>query len=189
VTIDLLDKPRAPGLKALLFSARIRVTLVVVTATILLTIQSVLALQPELRADVATLVIVYLAMEHELISGMVVTLFVGYIADVFSGDPPGLHLASLVIVYLVLRLIVLRIVGSGWLIVTGLSILATLFAILVRLFIEALIGPGEASLSAVRPALLATLMVAAVGGYPLYRVLYFVERGLRRGQSGAPALH
>src|SRR5687767_11228919 len=175
MTIDLLDKPRRPGLKAFLFSARIRVTLVVVAATMLLATQSVFALEPELRADVATLVIVYLSMEHELISGMVVTLVVGYIADVFSGDPPGLYLASLVIVYLVLRLIVLRIVGSRWFIVTGLSILATFFAIVVRLLIEALIGPDEASLAAFNPALPATFLVAALGGYPIYRVLWFFE--------------
>jgi rod shape-determining protein MreD len=189
VTIDLLDKPRRSGLEAFLLSGRIRVALVVVAATILLAVQSVFAREPELRTDIGTLVIVYLAMEHELVSGLVVTLAVGYVADLFSGDPPGLYLASLVIVYLVLRLIVLRIVGSRWFIVTGLSILATAFAILVRLSIEALLGPDEASLTAINPALLATFLMAALGGYPIYRILGFFERGLRRGEDGPSALH
>ena len=189
MTIDLLDKPRGPGFKALLFSGRIRVALVVLAATVLLTMQSVFALKPSLRADVATLVIVYLAMDHELISGMVVALVVGYIADVFSGDPPGLYLASLVIVYLVLRLIVLRIVGSRWFIVTGLSILATFLAILVRALISVILGSGDARFSAINPALLTTFLMAALGGYPVYRVLAFCERGLRRDVAGPSALH
>ncbi len=189
MTIDLLDKPRRPGLEALLTSGRFRVLLVIVAATVLMTIQSVLALKPRLRPDVATLVIVYLAMEHELISGLVTTLVVGYIADVFSGDPPGLYLASLVIVYLVLRLIVLRIVGSRWFIVTGLSILATVLAILVRLAIVGLLGPKEAQLSAINPAIPAIFLVAALGGYPIYRVLGFFERGLRADDPRSSALH
>jgi rod shape-determining protein MreD len=165
------------------------VALVVIATAILLTIQSVMAQRPTLRPDVATLVIVYLAMDHELISGLVTTLVVGYIADVLSGDPPGLYLASLVIVYLLLRLIVLRIVGSRWFIVTGLSILATSLAILVRLAIEAFLGPDEASFAAIRPALFFTFLVAALGGYPIYRVLGFFERGLRADESRPPALH
>jgi rod shape-determining protein MreD len=189
MTIDLLDKPRRPGLEALLQSGRLRLVLVVVAATILLTAQSVLALKPRLRPDVATLVIVYLAMEHELVAGLVTTIVVGYITDVFSGDPPGLYLASLVMVYLVLRLIVLRIVGSRWFIVTGLSILATFFAILVRLLIESVVGPDEMTFSRISPALPITFLVAALGGYPIYRVLGFFERGLRADAARSSALH
>jgi rod shape-determining protein MreD len=191
VAIELLDKQGGggAGLKALLQSIRLRLVLVLMAATVLLTTQSVLALKPTLRPDVATLVIVYLAMEHELIPGLVTAILVGYLADVFSGEPPGLYCASLVIVYLVLRLIVLRIVGSRWFIVTGLSILATFLAILVRLVIESALGPHDFSFGRIRPVLLFTFFVAALGGYPIYRLMGFVERGLRADSARQSALH
>ncbi len=189
MTIDILDKPRRAGLKALLKSGRLRVALVVIAAAILLTVQSVVAQKPRLRPDVASLVIVYLAMDHELIPGLVVALVVGYVADVFSGQAPGLYMASLVVVYLVLRLIVLRIVGSRWFIVTGLSILATFLGILVRLSIVDVLGPGGVGFRTIGPTLPVAFLVAVLGGYPIYRLLGFCEHGLRADASRPPALH
>lgn len=180
MTIDILDKVPGPSPWRRLFgSVRFRLLLIALVATILLTIQSVVARQPTLRSDFATLVVVYLALEQSFGTGLVMTLVVGYVADVFSGEPRGLYMASLVIVFLLLRMVVFRIVGSRWFIVTAIAVLSTLAALLVRLAIESMLGPGEASLADVSPALVATFGVAATFGYPIYRLLRFIEERFR----------
>src|SRR5688572_24963424 len=120
-----------PGWKirlALFEGGRMRFAALLGTTLLLLVIQSVAATNPRLRTDMATLVIVYLALENAPLSGAVAALLVGYLADVFSGESRGLAAASMVIVFLVVRLLVVRFTGARWFMITAISVLSTAFA-------------------------------------------------------------
>jgi hypothetical protein len=174
VTIEL-ERSRPGASERLFRSIRFRLALIVAIATVLLSIQSVAARSPSLRFDVATLVVVFLAMDQELIAGLVLTLVVSYVADVLSGEPRGLYVASLVIVYSLVRLIVFRVVGSTWVIVTGIGIVATAIALGVRLVFRATLGDQDFGLALSRPSLPSTFIFAILFSHPIYLLLRAIE--------------
>lgn len=140
--------------------------------------QSTVAKNPGLRFDVATLVVVFLALEHELLPGLVHAVAFGYLADLFSGEPTGLVAFAAAAVFLSLRLVVFRIVGSGWLIVTAIGVLATIGALGLRLFAKTLLGP-PVDVGVLGTSLPSLLLGALFLTYPVYRTLAAMDRRLR----------
>lgn len=135
--------------------------------------------EPSVRPDLATLVVVFLALEQELLRGLVLAAAVGYLSDIFSGLGSGLDAATNVAVYLVLRVFVARIAGGTALMVTLMALVATALALFVRQVIEAVVGPGQASLALLLPALPSVVLGAALLGYPVYRGLLSIDRRFR----------
>lgn len=134
---------------------------------------------PAFRPDVLTLVVVFLALEHELVFGLIIAVCAGYLSDLYSGLGPGLDAATNVGVYLVLRVFVTRIAGSRPLTVTVLALMSTVLALLIRQALEALLGPNQASLRGLVPALPSIILVPIFTAYPLYRVLRWVDGQFR----------
>ncbi len=154
---------------------RLKDVLLVVFAALMIVVLSAVAQRPAFRVDIATLIIVYLALERELIAGMLLSLSVGYLADLFSGQPPGLYMASEVMVFLGLRLFVFRIVGSRFLIVTGIGLTSTLVALLLRSIIQGVLGPARPAFSAMAPAWAALLVGPILLGYPIHTALRLID--------------
>lgn len=134
---------------------------------------------PVFRPDLATLVVVFLALEHELVLGLSLSAAVGYLSDQFSGLGAGLDAATCVVVFLVLRLFVARIVGSAFVMVTVLSVVATGVAFLVRQLIEMVVGPNQAGLAGLAPALPSVVAGAAGLGFVVYRLFRLVDDRFR----------
>src|SRR5215472_3749094 len=145
-----------------------------VITCLLLSIASVASRTPALRIDLAALVVVYIALEYEMLRGIVTTLVVGWMADVMSGESRGLSMASLVIAYLLVRVVVARITGSQWMMITGVGVLATAVDFAVRCLLESFVGPSLATVHAMRPAMLTILIAALLLGYPCYRLFRLV---------------
>jgi len=152
----------------------LRVTVNLLCALALVLVCSAIR-SPSIRPDMATLVVVFFALEHELVIGLFLAAGAGYLSDVFSGLGPGLDAATCVGVYLVLRVFVARIVGSRLFMVTVLSLLSTVLALVIRQLIEATLGPNQASLRALIPALPSILGGAVLLGFPVYRILCAVD--------------
>jgi hypothetical protein len=157
----------------------LRDLLLLLAATLVLTAGHALAVVPWLRPELGALLVVYLALERSLMSGLALTLAVAYVADVLSGEARGLTTGALVLVFLVLRLLVMRVLGSSVAMVTSLAVLATALVMVFRFGIEALLGPGLSSWSAAAPALPASLVSAVLLGYPIHRLLAALDERAR----------
>jgi rod shape-determining protein MreD len=153
---------------------------------LLLSVSSVAARWPTWRVDFAALVVVYIALEYPMLRGIVTTLVVGWMADVMSGESRGLSMASLVMAYLLVRLVVARITGAQWMMITSVSVLATMVDFFVRFLLEWSIGPSLATVAAMRPAALAILIGSLVLGYPCYRLFRLVDDRFRPRETGVP---
>lgn len=138
---------------------------------------------PTVRPDLATLVVVFLALEHDLVPGLTLSAAVGYLSDQFSGLGPGLDAATCVVVFLVLRLFVARIVGGRPVMVSVLAVVATGLAFVVRQIIEMVVGPNKAGLAAMAPALPSVVLGAAGLGFVVYRLFRLVDDRLRPRES------
>lgn len=141
--------------------------------------QSTLAQATGLRVDLTTWVVVFLALEYELRSGLVHALVFGYLSDLFSGEAVGLLAFTATAVFLALRLVVFRVVGSGWLIVTAIGFLATATAMTIRLLVRDVFGPPELHLAGALDSVPSNLFGALVLTYPVYRALRAIDRRLR----------
>ena len=141
-------------------------------------LQSTWAKNPSFRTDLSTLVVVFLALEHELLPGLLHAVAFGYLGDLFSGEPIGLMAFSSASVFLGLRLVVFRIVGSGWLVVTTIGVLATVVALGLRLGVQVLLGP-PVHLGALVTSIPSLLLGALLLTYPIYRGLAGIDRRLR----------
>src|SRR5688500_9500361 len=131
--------------------------------------------------DLATLVIVYFALEETPVSGVFSALLVGYFADVFSGESRGLTSGAMVVAFLIVRLLVARFAGARWMLVTTISLLGTLVVFVVRLIIAFAFGEQPVSWHGAAPALPALVIGALLFGYPAYRLLRWIDqRFLRR---------
>jgi cell shape-determining protein MreD len=158
---------------------RLRALAILGVTVLLLSIQSVVLHRTPLASDVATLLIVYLALESGLVTGILLALMIGYAGDLFSGESRGLISGSLVLLFLILRLSVVRLTGSRWIPITAISVLATLLSALLRLGLEGIVGPGRSTLNAMLPALPGLMLGAALFGYPCYRLLRFIDDRFR----------
>jgi rod shape-determining protein MreD len=134
---------------------------------------------PTVRPDLAALVVVFLALEHELVPGLALSAAVGYLSDQFSGLGAGLDALTCVAVFLLLRLFVARIVGGRAVMVTVLSVVATGLALFVRQVVEMVVGPNEAGLASLAPALPSVVLGAVGLGYAVYRLFRWVDDRLR----------
>jgi rod shape-determining protein MreD len=153
--------------------------LVVLLSLLLLVIAAVVRHRPGLTIDVLSPIIVYLALEHGLMDGLGLAVVIGYIADVSSGEARGLTTSVAVLLFLGLRLFVSRIIGATPLMVTLMVLFGTALSLFLRLSIETTIGPDEASLSGVWPALPGLFGGAALFGYPVYRLLHAISTFVR----------
>ena len=146
---------------------------------VLLAVEGALLSGPLLHADLATLAVVYLALEWRVIPGAAVAFGVGYLADVFGAAPRGLHASAMVIVFFVVRLVVSRILGGHAVLITAIGVLATLLSLGTVIGVERVVGPGETSFHALSPAVPWLLGSAAILTYPSYRFFKWVDDRFR----------
>src|SRR5688572_1624755 len=117
---------RGDGGRVVLFEGgRLRVLVLLAITALLMAVQNVLNRFLPVSVDVASLAIVYLALESQVVSGAVLALMVGYLGDLSSGESRGLISASAVLVYLILRLSVVRLTGARFLPITVISVIST----------------------------------------------------------------
>jgi hypothetical protein len=138
---------------------------------VLLVVQSVFFARPTFRTDIASLIVVYLALERAVVNGAALALLVGYLDEVFAGASHGLYSGTMVLVFFAVRLLVARMLGEGLLFVTGISLLGSALALGTALGIERLLGPGATSIASLTPALPSLALSPLILGYPLYRLL------------------
>lgn len=174
-----LGHPGDGGRIILFEGGRLRVLALFATTALLLAIQNVLDRFLPLSLDFATLLAVFLALESQVVSGAVLALLTGYLGDLASGESRGLVAASSVLVFLLLRLSVVRLTGSRWLMITGISVIAVVLALFLRLTIESLVGPGRSSFDAMSSAFPGLVLGAALFGYPVYRLVRLVDNRFR----------
>lgn len=148
-------------------------------SAVVLSVASVLARSPRSRVDLLAPIIVFLSLELELLPGLVMAFGLGYLADVFSGEPRGLYWSSTVLLFLVLRLFVAQIVGSRPPMVVAIVLLTTALGLVLRLVLQAVIGFGRAPLAAITPSLVALVVGALFLGYPIYRLFSAVDDRLK----------
>lgn len=160
-------------------SARLRYAATLLMAAILLSLTSAVGRFETLRPDVVAPILVFCALELELLPGLFVLSGVGYLADVFSGEPAGLYWGSSVLVFLLLRLFVFRVVGSRPMMVTAFVGVATALGLVTRLLMQAVLGGGPVPLSSFGGGLWSVALGAAVLGYPIYRLFRAVDERLR----------
>ncbi|MCC7386390.1 MAG: rod shape-determining protein MreD [Deltaproteobacteria bacterium] len=150
---------------------------------LLLSVQGVLVRSTGWRLDVATLAVVYLALERAVLPGAALAVASGYLSDVLAGTNRGLYAATGVIVFFVVRLGVSRLAGSGPLFVSLLGVLATALTLAVAVVIEALLGPAAHEIRGIAPAFLPLLGGAAVLSYPVYRLLKRIDERFKEPED------
>lgn len=154
---------------------RARLIVLLAITWLLLTLQSVAATHPRLRLDLGVLVVIYVALEYAMVRGAVTALLIGYLGDVFSGESRGLMAASMVLVFVLVRLMVVRVTGSRWLMITSISALGVIVRLAFHFGIEAFAGPNRSTFRAIVPALPALIFGTALLGFPVYRLLRLVD--------------
>lgn len=155
--------------------ATLRMGIVVFAALVLMLQQSVIARSWPVRVDSATLVVVFLALETPFWTGLWTSLVVGYLAGLYSGVPAAMDAAVAAATYVVIRVFVARVVGSRWLMVTTTALMATAGAILGRVIVSRMLSPNPAPWSMVAPSVPAQLVAAAALGWPVFRILQWVQ--------------
>lgn len=110
----------------------------------LFVLASFLAWQIDLHVDVAAFGVAFCALELALARGLALTAGIGYLADLFSGQPHGLWMTGAVAAFAALRLFVFRIAGSGALTVGLLTGFAVLVAALARAILQLSVGRDTA---------------------------------------------
>jgi len=158
--------------------ASVRTVVVVSAALVLLVMQSVIARNWPIRIDAGTLVVVFLALETSFWTGMWTSLIVGYLAGLFSGVPASMDAAVAVAQFVVIRIFVARIVGSRWLLVTTIVVMATSGAIAGRTLVHAVVGADEIPWRLILPAVLGQLGASLVLAWPVFRALQWLQLNL-----------
>ena len=153
--------------------ASFRIGVVVFVALLVLLMQSVVARNWPIRIDGATLVVAFLALEMAFWTGLWTALLIGYLAGLYSGVPAGLDAAVAVVQFVVIRIFVARIVGSRWVMVTTIAVMATAGAVLGRVMIYSATTP--VSWGMILPAVPAQLIAALLLGWPVFRTLQWVQ--------------
>lgn len=170
-------------------AVRVRDFVLVLLSWAMFIVQAAAAVNPHLRFDLGALIVVFIALELELVPGLLMTLVVGYLAGLHSGDTPGMTITSLVLVYLLLRLIVVRVRAPQWPLVLGLGLLSVLASLCFRFGLDQLLGKGELHLSAIQGGMYPNLLGALVLSYPIYRGLRAVKERFKTredlGRGGA----
>ena len=151
---------------------------IVLVTVLLLLVQGVAMRSPPFRADVATLVVVYLALEHPIIPGAALAFVVGYLADVFAGTGRGLYGLSMVILFFAVRLPVVRLAGARFPFITFVAVVSTSMSVVIAFSVEQIIGPARASFPSVGSELVPLLISAGCLGYPLYWLLKRLDERL-----------
>lgn len=157
-------------------SGGLRALSVLVTAFLMASIAHAVAYGFGVRIDVGALGVTFCALEVGLFRGLALTLGVGYIADVASGQPRGLWTFGAVVGYAVLRLFVVRVVGARAPTVVFLTVVAASAAMVGRAVLQ--LATEVAPTGAMSRALV-TLVATAVVGYPAYWMFRFASDRFR----------
>ena len=126
--------------------------------------------------DLLACLVVHLGLNRELGEAVLPLLLLGYLADVFAASPAGTHLASLVVVFLLLQLLRSRLSLHGLAVSTMLSGVAALTtSVLLWVLASIFISDFQSN-----PALLRFAVVRGVltipFAVPLLRLLLRIER-------------
>ena len=167
-------RPLQPTRRAVLRleSEGLRGASVIGVQLVLLVLGAAAAWRPGLRVDVPVLGVLFCALEFRLVPGFLVSLVIGYLADVFSGQPHGLWMAGSLGSYAVLRLLVVRVVGAQLRTIILLAAVAAASSALIRGVLED--QPSRAILARVGAGL-----AAAVLAYPAYRLFLWASDPFR----------
>ncbi|MBK8012829.1 MAG: rod shape-determining protein MreD [Deltaproteobacteria bacterium] len=148
---------------------------VLLVALLIACAESVAAQRPQIRPGLTLLVILYIALEHPLATALSLSIAIGYVADVFSGESRGLELFATMSTFFVIRALAFRFVGRRFVIIAALGLVMTVTQVLILFAAEAAIGPNRASLLQATPAFALRLLGAAVFAYPVYYLLSAME--------------
>lgn len=156
-------------------SGGLRATSALVFALATAAFGSTFGLWTGLRYDPIALGVTFCALEISLMRGLLLSVGIGYIGELFLGRPHGLGVFGAAVSYGLLRLIVFRVVGARAPTVAGLAGLAAIGGAAARGLLAASEGGavpelGEATI---------TTLVTAVVAYPAYRGYRFVSDRFR----------
>lgn len=112
---------------------------------------------------VAIGVIIYLALERDLVEASALTLVLAWMADLLGGAPPGLIGLSLTVVFLGVRLSAARFAYKRWLARAALAIVAAAAGQTVVMATLLLVGYDVALLAPFALAALPSCLLAPVG--------------------------
>lgn len=144
-------------------------------SAVLLSAQSVLAMEPGIAVDLSPIAVLFFVVETDLVPGLGLTAVVACIADALSGAPPGLTAAGLVAAFLVMRLLVRRSPAMSPFVVVVLSATTLALAVAVRQLVQVTLGEGVEVQTASIGTALATLALAV----PTYALLRGVGEPFR----------
>lgn len=153
------------------------------TASVLICAQAVFAAETGLAVDLTPVVVIFWAVELDLLAGVIMTAVVGYVADALSGAPPGSMMAGHLGAFIALRAVVRRPPVMSPPVIVLLAAWAAVTSVGARALLHA--GFGGDALPAASMARGAAVVVAAVPLYALLRRLSEPfrpreEAGLRR---------
>ncbi len=144
---------------------------VLVVCGLILAMQNVMAGRSGMRIDLAPLMVVFFALEFGPVPGILATLSVGYVADVFSGAVRGLETLALLVAFMVVRFTLRRTTSISPAAIVVRGLLATVAAT----FVVAVLRPGASGAGDATFA--PTQWVAGVlFALPVYRLLDEVGR-------------
>ena len=83
--------------------------------------------------------------------------------------------AIAVVQFAVVKILVARLVGSRWLMVTAIAAMATGGAIIGRLFVHNAVGAAPVPWGLILPAVPSQIAAAIVLGWPVFRTLQWVQ--------------
>lgn len=137
---------------------------------------SAFALMTGVRIDAAAIGLTLCARDTEPLRGLVLACGLGYLAELYSGQPHGLWMFGASVAYAVLRVVLVRLVSHRASTVVALAALATLVAAAARGLLGASVGQPAGGAAAALGSTLATALVA----YPGYRLMRLVSDRFRR---------
>ena len=159
-------------------SGLLRVAGVLAATLILLATSSFAVVQFGLRVDIISLSVVFLALEFGTMSGLTLCVLLGYLGDVFAGQPKGLWITGAVWSFFLLRLLMTSVVEATFSTVVVLGIIATSFSWFIRVLVLVLLGPSGLPKGVWWP-LMGTIFSSALLAYPVYLFIHFCSDRFR----------
>ena len=159
-------------------SGLLRVASVLAATLVLLASSSFAVVHIGVRVDVISLSVVFLALEFGTVSGLMMCVVLGYLGDLFAGQPKGLWITGAVWSYFLLKALMTSAFEARLPTVVVLGIISTVFSWFIRSLVLVFLGP-EGLPRGIWLPLLSSLLSAIVLAYPVYLFIHFCSDRFR----------
>lgn len=130
--------------------------------------------------DLVLMCILYTAQRRPLVRGLVVTLILGSLMDLFAGSPFGLYLFTDTVVFLFVRVVMAKVIVGGWLVRMPMALGACILQGGLLLLCITLFLPSYAATEWLAGRILVQALATVLFALPVHFIALRMDRFINR---------